>query len=184
MAEQRRNKLYNESFEALFSHYAKGMVVYAREFLFSPQEAEDIVHDVFVSLWEKIDSLSADTAKAYLFRATRNRCLDHLKHLKVRSAYQEKILVERDAPDALETDYYIETELKGHIEAIMNSMPPQRRKVFMMSRMEGKSAQEIAAEVNLSPRTVEKHIELALKHLKIHLSHYILGWLILLMDKM
>ena len=168
-----RKELHNSSFEALFSRYARGMVVYAREFLSGMEEAEDLVHDVFVSLWEKMDRLSADTAGAYLFRATKNKCLDHLAHLKIRSRYQEDMLRNQDSPSAVGMDYYVESELRSYIESALNSLPPQRRKVFTMNRIEGKTPNEIAAELDLSPRTVEKHIELASKSVRAYLSQYL-----------
>lgn len=177
------NELYSDSFEALFSRYARGLVVYAREFLPSGEEAEDMVHDVFVSLWDKMDSLSVDTAKAYLFRATRNRCLDYLSHLKVKSRYQESILKEKDLSGVQDIDLYVETELKSYIESAIDCLPPQRKKIFRMNKMEGMPAHEIAVELNLSQRTVEKHIELAMKAMKSALLQYLSLLLALVADK-
>ena len=185
MAQQKDNRreLHNDSFEALFSRFARGMVVYAREFL-SGEEAEDVVHDVFVSLWEKMDRLSADTARAYLFRATKNKCLDHLAHLKIRSRYQEDILRDQDSPTAADMDHYVESELRSYIESAINTLPPQRKKVFIMNRMEGKSPNEIATELDLSPRTVEKHIELASKSVRTYLSQYLSCLIVFMLGSM
>ena len=179
MSNRRNNSPPDEYFETLFSQYARGLVVYAREFALGEEEAEDIVHDVFVSLWERMETLSVDTAKAYLFRAARNRCLDHLAHLRVRSKYQEKILKEQKPSDALDMDYYVETELRAYIDTAIAALPPQRRRIFTMNRLDGRPVAEIAVELNLSQRTVEKHIELAVRQIRTGLVQYLAVLLLL-----
>lgn len=156
----------SDGFEDLFRHYAKGLMVYAMEYVGSHQEAEDVVHDVFVSLWERIGAVSGDNVKAYLFRATRNRCLDNLARRKVRTDYRRRAMAED-----WEFDFggFVESELEQRIAAAMAKLPPQRQKVLTMSRFEGRSAADIALELGISPRTVEKHIEMAVKALRIEL---------------
>ncbi|MCD8185681.1 MAG: RNA polymerase sigma-70 factor, partial [Rikenellaceae bacterium] len=61
-----------EAFDALYARYAKGLLVYAREFSLSQEEAEDIVQDVFINVWEKLHRSPALIEQAYLFKATRN----------------------------------------------------------------------------------------------------------------
>lgn len=162
-----------DSFAGLFQHYAVGLLVYARQFVQRHEVAEDIVHDVFINLWEKKENISPDTAKQYLFRATRNSCLNYLTHLKSRTKYQNEILREQDLPDSLDPDYYIYSELKATIEAAIDKLPPQRKAIFMMNRFDRKTFAEIAEEMNLSPRTVDKHIELALRDLRKELVDYL-----------
>ncbi len=165
-----RHMTPSDTFDDLFRHYAKGLVVYAMEYLGSHQEAEDVVHDIFVSLWEKIGTLGNDNVKAYLFRATRNRCLDHLARRKVRSDYQRRLMAEDWEFDF---DGFVESELEQKIAAAMAKLPPQRQKVLTMSRFDGKSASDIASELGISPRTVEKHIEMAVKSLRVELRNVV-----------
>ncbi|MDL2319691.1 RNA polymerase sigma-70 factor [Alistipes sp. OttesenSCG-928-B03] len=181
--EDNRQRLYNDSFETLFSHYARGLVVYAREFLPGGEDAEDVVHDVFVSLWEKMETLSVETAKAYLFRATRNRCIDCIANLKVRSRYQEDMLRDKDRADDSDTGYYVESELRLLMEAAISNLPPQQQKVFTMSKIDGLPAQTIADELNLSRRTVEKHLELASRSVRERLARHLPVLLFLLLNK-
>ena len=166
-------------FENLFLHYARGLMVYAREYVGSHEEAEDVVHDVFVSFWQQMDRLSDDNIKAYLFRATRNRCFDHLDRLKIRADYKEKIIKEKRGLK-LDVDFFVEPELEKRIGDAIGKLPPQRRKVLVMHKFEGKTFAGIASELGISPRTVDKHVEMAVKSLRKELSEYLplLLWLL------
>ena len=114
-----------------------------------------------------------------LFTSIRHRCLNYLDHLKIRNEYQEKILQKRDITGMLTWEYYVEAELRQHIETAIDHLPPQARKIFLMNRFDRKTAVTIAAELGLSPRTVEKHLEIALKNLKKELKDYLPATLLL-----
>jgi len=161
-------------FTLLFNRYYAGLVVYATHLLETDAQSADIVHDVFMSLWEKRSSLFIETSvKSYLFTSVRNRCLNYIGHLRVRSEYQENILRAGDVEGPLTWEYYDEMELTTMIDNAINKLPPQCKKVFQMSRFEHKTAGEIANELEISSRTVEKHIEKALKILRVELKDYL-----------
>lgn len=84
-------KIEKKTFESLFNLYYSGLIVYANRFTNQIEISEDIVHDVFIALWEKKDSLFMESAKAYLFSSVHNRCLNYLEQLNVRNKYQEQI---------------------------------------------------------------------------------------------
>ena len=88
-----------KTFESLFNLYYSGLIVYANRFTNQIEISEDIVHDVFITLWEKKIHSSMESAKAYLFSSVRNRCLNHLEQLKVRNEYQEQLLQKGTLPD-------------------------------------------------------------------------------------
>ena len=162
-----------KTFESLFNLYYSGLIVYANRFTNQIEISEDIVHDVFITLWEKKDSLLMESAKAYLFSSVRNRCLNHLEQLKVRNEYQEQLLQKGDITGLLTWEYYVESELREHIEKAIRQLPPQCQKIFIMNRFDGKSIAQIAEELEISPRTAEKHIEVALKKLRQELADYL-----------
>ncbi len=172
----------NSEFESIFNLYYSGLIVYANRFTGQTEASQDIVHDVFITLWEKRDSLRMNSAKAYLFSSVRNRCLNHIEQLKIRNEYQEQILQKGDITGQLTWEYYVEAELQEHIEKAIRQLPPQCQKIFIMNRFDGKSIAEIAGELNISPRTAEKHIEVALKKLRQELVDYLpaglLFWLL------
>lgn len=171
------------SFSLLFNRYYSGLVVYANRFVNSTENAEDIVNDVFTSLWEKRALITADFyPKGYLFTSVRNRCLNYIEHLRIQTEYQKYMLEKGDIGGAITWEYFVEAELSELIEKALNHLPPQRKKVFLMSRFENKTAIQIAAELHLSPRTIEKHIEKALQSLRADLKDYlpaaVLLWLL------
>ena len=86
---------------------------------------------------------------------------------------KEKILQKGDITGMLTWEYYVEAELRQHIETAIDHLPPQARKIFLMNRFDRKTAVTIASELGLSPRTVEKHLEVALKSLKKELKDYL-----------
>ena len=153
-----------QKFETLFKQYYSGLVVYASRFTGNTENAEDLVHDLFIHIWEDNRILGTDHIKAYLFTSIRHRCLNYLDHLKIRNEYQEKILQKGDITGMLTWEYYVEAELRQHIETAIDHLPPQARKIFLMNRFDRKTAVTIAAELGLSPRTVEKHLEVALTY--------------------
>lgn len=167
---QHQDTPYNDYFSELFDHYSAGLLYYARQFVSSPEDAEDIVHDAFVDLWEKKERIDYGTAMSYLFRVTRNDCLDYLKRLKTRTKYQERIIAENNLPDAFDIDLYVYSELNERIEAAIAKLPPQQKAAFVKNRIDKKTYAEIAKEMDISPRTVDKHIQLAVKTLRIELA--------------
>lgn len=171
------------SFSLLFNRYYSGLVVYANQFLNSTANAEDIVNDVFTSLWERRLIITPDFyLKGYLFTSVRNRCLNHIEHLRIRTEYQKHILEKGDIGGSLTWEYFVEAELSELIEKALDKLPAQRKKVFLMNRFENKTAVQIAKELQLSPRTIEKHIEKALQSLRADLKDYlpaaVLLWLL------
>lgn len=140
-----------QKFEALFNQYYSGLIVYASHLTGDRGNAEDLVHDLFIYLWENGRLLETENIKAYLFASIRNRALNYLTHLKIRNDYQEKILQQGDITGLLTWEYYVEAELRQHIETAINHLPPQARKIFLMSRFDHKTAATIASELGLIP---------------------------------
>lgn len=169
-------------FSFLFYEYYSGLVVYANRFLNSTENAEDVVNDIFASLWEMRQALDPELyIKGYLFTSVRNRCLNYIEHLRVQTEYQKQILDKGDIGGSFTWDYFVESELNDIIEKALDKLPPQRKKVFKMNRFENKTATQIAEELEISPRTVEKHIEKALQSLRADLKDYLPAALLLLL---
>lgn len=162
----------NQRFEEFFTLYFPKVKNFAAQLLKSDFEAEDIAQDVFVKLWRIPDLWINDykSAESYLFTMTKNQIFDLIKHKKVERAYQEKTMEENvllgdlQHNDPLDTIYY--KEIKLLILLTLEQMPEKRRQVFTMSRFEKMSNQEIAEKLDISVRTVEHHIYLALSELK------------------
>ncbi|MEM1000024.1 MAG: RNA polymerase sigma-70 factor [Bacteroidota bacterium] len=170
------------AFEALFREHYAVMVRFARKFISDPAEAEEVVQDLFVQLWEKRNQLKLNTSiRSYLFTAVRNRCLNAIKHQKVRDQHAEAVRNatprrEADASESLEA-----AELQVRIQGAIEKLPTRCREVFVLSRFEGKKYQEIAEQLAISPRTVETQIGKALKLLRRDLADYLPALMYLIM---
>ncbi len=159
----------DRSFEDVFNCYSKGLIVYVKEYGLSLFDAEDIVSEVFINYLEKMDSVSEGSVKSYLFQSAKNRSLNYLAHLKIRSEYQDKVFRSKNI-DAHFPDIFAETELEELLDAALGMLTPQQRKVFLAHRLEKKSYREIAEELNISVKTVDKHLEQSSRQIREYLT--------------
>jgi len=161
------------AFELLFHAYYPGLVVYASQFTFDKDEAEEIVQDFFVRCWQKHQSLQpAESLKNYFFSSVKNRGLNYLKHKKIEENYIHQLSGISENHLVYNQDLYSTTELQEKIINSIELLPERCREIFTMSRIQGLNNEEIALELNLSKRTVETQISHALKVLRVELKEY------------
>ena len=161
-----------KAFEAIFIKYYKVLCSFSRHFLNDDELAEEIVQETFVKIWEKRKTHVIETSlEHYLFRAVRNHCFNQLQHQKIKNRYTEKIL--RDTGTEIKTeDCFLEPDLKRKIEEAIDSLPPKRKEIFRLSREEGLKYKEIADQLDISVKTVEAQMGLALKFLREKLKDF------------
>lgn len=165
--EHLKEQLKKRKFEQFFIVTFPKVKAFAWQILKSEDDAEDIAQDVFVKLWDNPEIWEdEDTWNGYMYTMVRNHIYNFLKHKSIELNYQERIFQENISlePDIYDELYAKEIELL--IKIALESMPAQRKKVFLMSRQEGMTNQEIADKLKLSIRTVERHLYLALLNLK------------------
>ena len=164
-----------QAFELLYRRYYARLCAFANKFLFDPQSSEEVVQDIFLKLWENRKTLQdGSSGKSFLFQAVHNKSLNLLAHQKVAVKYSEMIKAVYSHPEEFDVhESLIAKELQKKILIVVNDLPPECRRIFMMSRSQGKKQLEIASELNISVKTVETQINRALKRLKIELSDYL-----------
>lgn len=168
------------AFELLFHFYYPGLVMYAAQYTADRMEAEEIVQDFFVRLWQKHPQLNlSDSLKNYLFLSIKNRCLNFLKHRKIEEKYIRKMAELSSHHLTYNPDLYVASELQGKVKNAIDLLPEKCREIFIMSRVSGMKNEEIAKELNISKRTVETQISKALKVMRVELKDYV-GLLIVL----
>lgn len=175
-----------KAFENLFHEYYDSLCSYAFHFLKEQAGAEEIVQDIFFTLWQKRESLDIKVSlKAYLYQATKNRCLNLIKHIEIRENYKTHNQNVRDERELSLENTMEEMELNTIIQEAISSLPKERQKIFRLSRFEDLKYKEIAEELNISIKTVENQMSKALKFLREQLSEYlpILGFALLLWIK-
>jgi RNA polymerase sigma-70 factor (ECF subfamily) len=164
--------------EELFRKYYKILRAYAYRLLDDRYMAEDIVQDVYFELWKKKDCLvMEDAIKSYLFRSVYTKVLNYRNS----RGYTALEAIEDSTEDRIqqiwlqshETDPESDLmyrELQLEINNIVNALPEQCRKVFMLSRKYELKNREIAGKLGISVKTVEKHISKALSVLRLNLK--------------
>lgn len=152
----------NQAFEALFERYWKRLYTYAYKIYQEPEVCEDIVQEVFVSLWHKNKTSRILNLEAYLLKAVKYKIANHIRDLKFSTTHLEHL--EQVAATATAGIEY--QELEHTLLTRIELLPKKCKEVFKLSRLEHKSNKEIAQLLNLSIRTVETHISNALNFLR------------------
>ncbi len=146
--------------EQLFRQYYRPLCVYAVHFLDDVDTAEDVVMDCFVRFAEKTDNGEEFAApKSYLYSMTRNACLDHIRRNPFRNtttADAELLNLNTDDNELQER-----SEREARLWAEIDSLPDMCRRVFLMSKRDGKRNSDIANTLGISIKTVEAHMHKA-----------------------
>jgi RNA polymerase sigma-70 factor (ECF subfamily) len=150
------------------------MIRFAREYVPAKEDAENIVQDIFVMLWEKREVLEVKVGLVpWLFTLVKNRCLDFLRHETVGKEFAKEYEAKRIALEQLNYAFSSDEDLEEVLTAAINALPERCREIFIKSRVEGKKYREIAAELEISINTVENQMSIALKKLRISLKDYL-----------
>jgi len=166
------------SFEQLFREYFTPLMFFAKKILVDEDDAREVVHTVFINLWEKREEIDLSRSlKSYLFTSVHNRSLNVVRERKKFSS--------EEVPDlAGEWDVSVQIEsmeLEEKIRETIDTLPEKCRQIFELNRFEGLKYSEIAEQLGISVKTVENQMSKALKILREKLLKYltILVWLIM-----
>lgn len=155
-----------EGYELLFRRYYRPLCSHAVRFVHSKEQAEDLVSEVFSGFWKgQIHQHVTTSMRAYLFRALRNRIYNHLRDELHDQRSSPEILLDIAASEDPQQILQF-TELYHKVQDVVNTLPPQCQRVFLLSRFEGRKHKEIALELNISVKAVEMHITKALHQLR------------------
>jgi len=156
-----------KAFEILFKRYYEYLCMQSFALSRCEQKSEEIVSELFYKIWKNRKDLTiAANLKYYLHRSARNRTIDHLRKYRHEKNFSDVTLPAYVARDPDPEHYTIGEDCRKHIKRAIGKLPPQARKVFLMSREEGKKYQEIAEELGLSIKTIETHMRRALIFLR------------------
>lgn len=171
-------------FEQLFRHFYGTLCNYANSIMNDTDEAEDVVQQTMIAIWEKRMSLQITTSlKSYLFRSVHNSALNKIRQLKVRTAFAGDQLSVLEPGASTTSDAIHGNELGQQIQIAISQLPEQCRMVFRLSRFEGMKYSEIATHLGISVKTVENHMGRALRQLRSSLKDFLL-WLTIIVNSM
>lgn len=156
-----------EALEELYVMYSPRVRAFVSHYTGSSADAEDLTHDVFLKIWDKRASIrTEDNLSSLIFTMARNAVLDAVKHRKVKDRYveQQRVVISQQVQD-IEPSIHAREEL-SKLERKIENLSDRQKRVFEMSRVEGKTYDEIASELKISEKTVQYHISQALKDLR------------------
>jgi RNA polymerase sigma-70 factor (ECF subfamily) len=169
-----------DAFDQVFNKYGDRLFGFALSYLKSKEETEGLVQNVFLKIWENRKNLKKQSSlKSYLFTIAYHEMCQIFRKKQI----HEKFLDEKKTTSDLTVHLEEQVEYKATLEQVdklIEQLPEKQRTIFIKSKKEGKSAKEIAGEMNLSPGTVDNHISAALKFLRKHISEKNFALLLLL----
>lgn len=152
-----------EEIDRLFRLYYRPLSLYATHYLKDTDAVEDIVHDAFVALWEKMSVGKIQSPKSYLYTTVRNSCIS-----KIRSGnHLREDICPEDLSEVISDEEAVDRSFsEAALWRAINNLPKKRRQVLLMEKRDGMSCTEIAAELGVSEGTVKNQISRALKSLR------------------
>lgn len=152
-------KQFSQFFHALY----RPLCLHALHFMGSAEEAEDVVQETFVNLWDKREQIETiKSVKSYLYTAVKNNCLTRIRDAKPTTSLDT---LPPDEP-ILEEDQMARAEMEARIWKMIDALPERRREIFLMAKRDEMSYKEIANQTGLSVKTVENHIFRAMQLLR------------------
>jgi RNA polymerase sigma-70 factor (family 1) len=163
-----------QAFATLFYRYSAKIYSSAYSYIRDPVVCEQIVHDIFITLWTNRKQLSIQSFKAYLTSASRYRVYKHITACKVipidyKENLEEHVFTGYTAQNNGYSNLACQ-ELEMEVDSCLSSLPKRCREIFVMSRKQELSNDEIAEQLGISKRTVENQLTYALRHLRFSLK--------------
>jgi RNA polymerase sigma-70 factor (family 1) len=163
------------AFTEIYERYKSLLHRHAYKWTKDRDDAKDIIHEVFSNLWTKRETLSySGNLGPFLYAAVRNRIFNLLSHKRIVSTYISSVQQIIDKGEYITDQALREKELRLIIDKEVSVLPQKMQAVFKLSRNESFSHREIAEKLDLSEQTVRKHIQHALKILRVKLGVFIL----------
>lgn len=156
-----------EAFRELFDKYRNKIFSMACKFTGSEDVAEDAVQEVFIKLWlNKEKLLKVDNFNAYLNSVVRNHIFNYLRKTAIEQKFLLKLADSKRQKNENTFDNLSYNELQSLIHKAVSELPPQQKKVYTLSRIDGLKHEEIAVKMGISRHTVKGHLIAALNHIR------------------
>jgi RNA polymerase sigma-70 factor (ECF subfamily) len=155
------------AFEVIYRTYAPTLINYAQKNLATKEDCEGIVQETFEWLWAKHDTLHHITSlRGYLFKMVRYKIIDHIRRLKVRKRYETHYLLFVAGQSGLTPSSLNSPDVQLLIDKSVSHLPERCQKAFRLRFDDNLPYKDIAFHMQISTKTVEKHISAALQHLR------------------
>lgn len=167
----RTNK--SRAFQLVFDSYWETLYKHSYKKIQDKDIAKDLVQDVFIALWDKIELLDAEgSVLAYLYAILRNKTLKLYEKDKVRFRYASNSLTKDIVVDNHSQNILLEKELKAIVDDEVFKMPPRMREIYALKKEDDLSIKQIAEELSLSEQTIKNQLQMAYQRLRIRVKDY------------
>lgn len=169
------------AFEEIYRRYFNKLLRTAQFKIHSKEIAEELLQDLFISLWEKRDKIIINHLEAYLNTSLKYLIINHIRRQILQDRFVEYAINKNEPVESVDESIAF-NELSIAIEKSIEKLPEKTRQIFTMNRLEYKSVKEISEQLSIPERTVEYHITQGMRILRIHLKEFmILEWIIFCM---
>ena len=159
------------AFRQLYDKYRNKIYSLGMHLTRSEMLSEEIVQDVFMKIWEKRDQLEGiNYFNAWFRTVTRNTCSNYLRSLAMEKLVMNRYALQNNSETPSPENDVIAKEYQQIIDAAIRQLPPQQKKVYLLSRQGGKKQAEIAHELNISIYTVKEYMKLAQRSIRQYLE--------------
>ncbi|MCF2443246.1 RNA polymerase sigma-70 factor [Dyadobacter sp. CY345] len=162
------------AFQEIYRRYWYKLFMMAKRKLIFEEDAQEIVQDIFVDLWERRFQVQIEELNNFLVSAVKYQILNHIRARIVRQQYSNDSFHTVDHNDNDTEDQLALTDLTTAIASGLATLPQKSREIFTLNRLEGLSVREIAARLNIPERTIEYHITQSLRMMRQHLKDFVL----------
>ena len=161
------------AFGELYTRYKGSLLRYCKQFLKDETGSEDVVHDIFLQLWERRDSLKTIVSfPGYLHTLAQNRILNMFRQFDVHSRFAQHIIMNKKDSTNETEDLIIDNDYAKLLNNAIESLSPRQKEIFQLSRIQGLTYREISELMQISLDTVQEHASLALKKIKGYLKQH------------
>ena len=160
-----------EAFEEIYRRYWKRLYSMSYKRVQSREVSEELVQDIFTSLWVAKERTLIENLSAYLFSAVKYKVINHLAKELSRKSYTEKQLALIKEDNSTEEAVLLD-DLEGALNEAIGKLPAKRQMIFKLHRQENLSIKQVASQLGISEKTVENQYGKAMKMLKLNLKHF------------
>ena len=162
------------NFNSIYTAYYRKAFLFTLSYVHNDLVAEDIVSEAIIHLWELSKEREIPSVEAILITYIRSKSLNYLKHIQAQENVfqtlldkgQRELEIRISTLEACDPKEILSEELRAKVHALLESMPEKTRTAFIRDRLDGKSHKEIAEELNISVKAVEKHLHLAKEQIR------------------
>ena len=160
-----------QAFEKIYQLYSKRLYGHLLKLVKEPEEAKEILQEVFISVWRSREKIDPDKSfRSYLFKIAENKGVDFFRKTARDKKMEERLSVFASADYVYIEEMMISKEKAAMLQQAIAALPAQRRQVFSLCKLDAKSYQEVSALLGISVSTISDHIVKATKFIRLHLN--------------